>query len=63
MGPSSPFHGLEALAKIGGSGAPIPATDTPEEVNAIGDQRVTSPKDLHGAVSYANLTHVAMTVT
>jgi hypothetical protein len=35
MGPSSPFHGLEALAKIGGSGAPIPATDTPEEVSAI----------------------------
>lgn len=29
------YMGLEVLAKIGGSGAPISATDAPEEVNAI----------------------------
>jgi putative transposase len=29
------YMGLEVLAKIGGTGAPIPATATPEEVNAI----------------------------
>jgi putative transposase len=29
------YMGLEVLAKIGGCGAPAPATATPEEVNAI----------------------------